>query len=1012
MTGYLWTVSAGGTITAGGTATSNTMTVSWNTAGAQTVGVNYTNSNGCTAATATSYPVTVNALPVPTITGPSSVCATSTGNVYTSQAGMTGYVWTVSSGGTITAGGTGTSNTVTVSWNTAGTQSVGVNYTNGNGCTAATATTYNVTVNALPVPTIAGPPSVCLNSTGNVYTTQAGMTGYVWTVSSGGTITAGGTATSNTVTVTWNTAGAQTVGVNYTNSNGCTAATATTYIVTVNALPVPTIAGPTPVCATTTGNVYTTQAGMTNYVWTVSAGGTVTAGGTATSNTVTVTWNTAGAQTVGVNYTNANGCTAATAVTYNVTVNALPVPTITGPASVCVNSTGNVYTTQAGMSGYTWTVSPGGTVTAGSGTNAITVSWTTTGAKTVTVNYTNANSCTATTPTVYNVTVNPLPVPTITGPATICAGTAGNVYTSEAGMTNYVWTVSAGGTITAGGTTASNTVTVTWNTAAAQTVIVNYTNANGCTAASPAIYNVAVNPLPLPVISGPSTVCSNSTGNVYTAQTGMSNYVWTVSAGGTVTAGGTLSSNFVTVTWTTAGARTVSVNYANAFGCAAATPTVYNVTVSALPVPTLSGETINICPGSGWTPYTTQYGMSNYVWTVSSGGLIATGQGTAQAQVYWSTAGSQWVAVSYTNASGCTSPTPTQLNVTVSSMPSPAGTITGTATVCAGAQGVAYSVAAITNAASYDWFLPAGATLATGAGTNNITVNYGVNAVSGGISVRGNNACGNGIISPAFQVTINPVPSAAGVISGKAKVCIGTTGVLYSVGAIANATSYVWTIPSGAVITSGANTRTITVTFTNTARSGNFAVYGKNACGNGASSPPFAVTVSSPPPNPQITPSSLGSEIHVGDVLISSATEGNQWYLDDQPIAGATDQTLVIPSMGTYYVIASVGSCSSDKSNDIMVGSTGIETKDGASFVVYPVPNYGLFTASVTTSYQESFRIMIYNTLGVMVHRTEEFKVQGKHEEQIDVRELPSGIYSVVFTNEQRKVVRKIFINK
>ncbi|MCX6284949.1 MAG: T9SS type A sorting domain-containing protein, partial [Bacteroidetes bacterium] len=661
---------------------------------------------------------------------------------------------------------------------------------------------------------------------------------------------------------------------------------------------------------------------------------------------------------------------------------------------------------------YVWTVSSGGTITAGgtATSNTVTVTWNTAVAQTVSVNYTNANGCTAATPSVYNVTVNALPVPTITGPQTLCAGTTGNVYTTQAGMSGYTWSVSAGGMITAG--TGTNAITVTWNTSGAQTVIVNYTNTNGCTAASPTIYNVTVNPLPVPVISGPSSVCLNSTGNVYTAQTGMTNYVWTVSAGGTVTAGGTSTSNFVTVTWTTVGAKTISVNYANAFGCTAAAPTVLNVTVNALPVPTISGETSNICPGSGWTPYTTQYGMSNYVWTVSAGGIIASGQGTAQVQVYWSSAGAQWVAAGYSNASGCTSATPTQLNVTVSSLPAAAGTITGTATVCAGAQGVAYSVAPITNATSYNWFLPTGVTIASGAGTNSITVNYPANAVSGGISVNGNNSCGNGITSPPYQVTINPVPAAGGGISGKAKVCSGTTGVLYSVGAIANATSYVWTVPSGVVITAGSATRTITVTFTNTARSGNFIVHGTNACGSGANSPPYYVTVSSPPPNPQITPSSLGPEIRVGDVLISSVTEGNQWYLDDQPIAGATDQTLVIPSIGTYYVIASIGSCSSEKSNDILVGTTGLENKGGASFVVYPVPNYGLFTASVTTTYQESFRIVIYNTLGVMVHRTEEFKVQGKHEEQIDVRNLPSGIYSVVFTNDQRKVVRKIFINK
>ena len=188
---------------------------------------------------------------------------------------MTNYLWSVSAGGTITSGGGTTNNTVTVTWTTAGAQTVSINYTNSDGCTAAAPTVYNVTVNPEAVPTITGPTPVCLNSTGNVYTTESGMTNYLWSVSAGGTITAGGGTTNNTVTVTWTTAGAQTVSVNYTNPSGCTAATPTVYNVTVNALPVPTIIGPTPVLLNSTGNVYTTEAGMTNYIWSVSAGGSL-----------------------------------------------------------------------------------------------------------------------------------------------------------------------------------------------------------------------------------------------------------------------------------------------------------------------------------------------------------------------------------------------------------------------------------------------------------------------------------------------------------------------------------------------------------------------------------------------------------------------------------------------------------------------------------------------------------------------------------------------------------------
>jgi len=52
-----------------------------------------------------------------------------------------------------------------------------------------------------------------------------------------------------------------------------------------------------------------------------------------------------------------------------------------------------------------------------------------------------------------------------------------------------------------------------------------------------------------PVITGPTTVCFGSTGNIYTATpTGMANYHWLVS-GGNITAGGGLTDNTVTVDW-------------------------------------------------------------------------------------------------------------------------------------------------------------------------------------------------------------------------------------------------------------------------------------------------------------------------------------------------------------------------------------------------------------------------------------------------------------------------------
>ena len=406
------------------------------------------------------------------------------------------------------------------------------------------------------------------------------------------------------------------------------------------------------------------------------------------------------------------------------------------------------------MTGYSWTVSAGGTITAGATTNVITVTWTTVGAKNVYVNYVNANGCTATTPTVKVVTVNALPVPTIVGPSFACAGTTGAVYTTETGMTGYTWTVSAGGTITAGAGT--NAVTVSWNTAGARTVSVNYVNANGCTASTAATFSVTVAGSPAPTITGPAQLCAGATGVVDTTQAGFSNYVWTISYGGIITSG--LNSNQVTVDWGTAGLRSISVNYENASACSAVSPFVYNVTIFTAPVPVITGNA-SVCQGTTGVTYTTQADNTGYVWTVSSGGVITSGAGTNEITVSWITGGNQTVSVDFTNELGCDAAVPTVFNVSVAPKPSAAGAVTGTTPVCAGTQGVAYSVPAIANATTYNWTLPTGATVASGASTNAITVNFAPTAASGVIKVNGVNDCGSGTVSPSFNVVVNPLPA-------------------------------------------------------------------------------------------------------------------------------------------------------------------------------------------------------------------------------------------------------------
>ena len=601
--------------------------------------------------------------------------------------------------------------------------------------------------------TITGPTNVCQTGTGYIYSvpTIANASSYVWTLPSGFTITNG--SNTNTITVSVS-ASASSGNVTVYGASTCSTGSPSSLAVTANSLPVPTISGTTPICATNSAT-YTTQAGMTNYVWSVSGGGSITAGGTATSSTVTVLWNTAGAQSVSVNYNNSNGCSANAPTVYPVTVNALPVPTVSGPSNVCVGNSGNVYTTQAGMNSYAWVVSAGGTITAGgtATSNTVTVTWNTVGAQLVSVNYNSVAGCTGSTAGTQAVTVNPRPSPTLSGPNSICVLTTGNVYTTEAGMSAYAWTVSSGGTITSGGTSNSNTVTVTWNSAGAQSVAVNYNNGSGCPANTATSYPVTVNSLPVPTISGTSTVCSNHDGT-YSTQAGMTDYQWSVT-GGTITAGA--GTNAITVNFTSPGTQNVYVNYDNSNGCSAVNPVSYPVTVYASPAPTITGPA-TACESSINNLYTTQAGMTNYVWEITPGAGQISQNGTNQISVYWTVPGDNWINVSYTNGNGCNTDSPSVYDVYVSPLPVAITAIDGQTTLCAGTEGVTYTATADANTASYVWTVPIGVTIISGATTNSITVNYALTATSGDFTVYGINNCGDGPIT-SLAVTINPIPA-------------------------------------------------------------------------------------------------------------------------------------------------------------------------------------------------------------------------------------------------------------
>lgn len=173
-------------------------------------------------------------------------------------------------------------------------------------------------------------------------------------------------------------------------------------------------------------------------------------------------------------------------------------------------------------------------------------------------------------------------------------------------------------------------------------------------------------------------------------------------------------------------------------------------------------------------------------------------------------------------------------------LPARPGTISGATSGLCGATNKVYSINAVAGM-TYVWSLPAGATISSGQGTGSIHVNFPSSSFSGSVSVAGSNNCGSG---PARTLSVKGAPATPGAISGVTVVCSGNTGTVYSIAAVATASSYTWYGPTGSHIVANGSTSTFnSITTTSTSVVINFGtvtttsyvkVKANNLCGSGS----------------------------------------------------------------------------------------------------------------------------------------------------------------------------------
>ncbi len=309
--------------------------------------------------------------------------------------------------------------------------------------------------------------------------------------------------------------------------------------------------------------------------------------------------------------------------------------------------------------------------------------------------------------------------------------------------------------------------------------------------------------------------------------------------------------------------------------------------------------------------------------------------------------------------------------------------ISGDTVVCQNAS-VTYSVEPIIDATSYTWTLPSGW---TGTSTTN-SITTAIGASSGTITVEANFRYGGSSSIQTMAVSVNQVPAQPGTIYGNITICEASSQI-FSVTAVPNTSSYIWTLPNS--WTGNSSTDSIQATIGSSGDT--IRVKAVNSCGN-STEQKLVVTVTQIPVQPTITQN--------GNQLTSSATVGNQWYKHGVILSGSTGQNYTPTSSGNYTVQVTANNCSSAFSAEVNFIYTSVPDIDVFGNEVKVFPNPAKDQLIITRSgILTGLNIRLFDTNGRQLNTIS----SGSSRIEIDLRKYASGVY-VVWVEDWRNKIR------
>jgi len=363
------------------------------------------------------------------------------------------------------------------------------------------------------------------------------------------------------------------------------------------------------------------------------------------------------------------------------------------------------------------------------------------------------------------------------------------------------------------------------------------------------------------------------------------------------------------------------------------------VVYNALPIVIANASSTSICEGEEVTLYGS--GATTYTWDNSVSDNVAF---TPTSTVTYTVTGSD---------ENCENTA--QIEVVYNALPTVIAN-TSITTICEGEEITLYG----SGATSYTW-------------DNGVTDNTAFAPTSTtSYTVIGND--GNCENTDQITITVNSLPTVVANAS-VTTICEGEEVTLYGSGTA----SYTW---DNGVTDNTAFTPTSTTTYTVTGTDG--------TCEN---TDQIEIIVNALPEQPTI--------ILYGNELMSSATEGNQWYYTSVALSGETNQTFAPTINGDYYVEVTINGCST-MSEVYTYSSVGIDKIKSSKLSIYPNPSNGFINIEA----DHILKIEIIDITG----RTVKYINTDTNKTTIDLSSQQQGTYFIKITTSNGVELSKLIL--